>query len=267
GKLLRKLDFDISRFLEKLFLSRHFYASRNIGSRIKGPVELVISTYRHLGLDAVPGVPDFNVVTQALGQRLMHPPTVAGWSHGRSWITPSLLFERSNFALDVLFPDIGFVPFDRFPNYPNAEIVNVQDRLRQGMSISQATKPTGVDSGMMSASSLTADRNEDFNTRLGTMRGWQMALERVKPIDRHTPRLDLSRQVIDAGLTTPRSVVEHFAQEFFVVLPRTRDIAEITRFLSVELGTDDVQSATSYLEEPLRKMLHRLLSLPEYQLS
>ena len=64
----------------------------------------------------------------------MHPPTVAGWSQGRSWITPSLLFERGNFVLDVVSPDLNFVPPDRFPTF-TPEVARVQKRLRSGMSI------------------------------------------------------------------------------------------------------------------------------------
>ena len=110
GAWLKSANYDIAAFLERLFLSRRFYAADVMGTRIKGPVEFVVSTYRKLGLEAVPGAPDFNRVTESLGQRLMHPPTVAGWSDGRSWITPSLLFERGNFVLDLAFPDIAFVP-------------------------------------------------------------------------------------------------------------------------------------------------------------
>ncbi len=264
GDKLRELDYDLGAYMELLFLSRDFYAPRNIGSRIKGPVELLVSTYRRLELQEIPGVPDFNVVSGALGQRLMHPPTVAGWSHGRSWITPSLMFERGNFVLEVMFPDIGFVPPDRFPAY-TAEIVNVQQRLRQGMSISAATRPTGVEDNM-AASNLLADRDEAFNTRLGSMRGWQMALERVKPIERRPARLDLAGQVQKAGLTTPRQVVDYFVKVFFSV-----DLDESTRVALVEilvqeLGTSDIAAAATYMEEPLRKLLHQMLSLPEYQL-
>lgn len=67
-----------------LLMSRDFHAPESVATHIKGPVELVVSTYRKLGLTEVPGVPDFNETTAALGQRLMHPPTVAGWAQGRS---------------------------------------------------------------------------------------------------------------------------------------------------------------------------------------
>ncbi|MCZ6852364.1 MAG: DUF1800 domain-containing protein, partial [Gammaproteobacteria bacterium] len=208
GARFKSLDYDLAAFLEMLFLSKDFYAPASIGTRIKGPVELVVSTYRKAGLERIPGVPDFNVTTGSLGQRLMHPPTVAGWSHGKSWITPSLLFERGNFVLDMVFPDIAFVPPDRYPSY-GAQIVTVHKRLRQGMDISSATKPAGVStsSDMMAASNLLADRDEAFNTRYGSYRGWQMAIERVKPISRHTARLDLTHQVLQAELKTPHEVV------------------------------------------------------------
>lgn len=268
GQLLRDKQFNVGEFLRILFLSNDFYQSQ--GAHIKSPVELVISTYKKLGLSQVPGVPDFNVVTDALGQRLMHPPTVAGWSQGRSWITPSLLFERGNFVLDVVFPDIGFIPPDRFPPLVR-EVANVQSRLREGMSVSAATRPTAMLTdnqmgGEMAQSNALADRDEAFNTRLGSMRGWQMALERVKPIKRDLAKVDLVAEVITAKLTSPEQIVSYYETKFFSVsLPLSVRQALVT-FLLDELGTRDIGAAQSYLEGPLRKLLHQMLSRPEYQL-
>ena len=273
GAWLKAADYDIAAFLERLFLSRHFYAPDVLGTRIKGPVEFVVSTYRKLGLEAVPGAPDFNTVTESLGQRLMHPPTVAGWSEGRSWITPSLLFERGNFVLDLAFPDIAFVPPDRYPSY-GAEILSVHERLRAGMDISRATRPAALAGdgmasegmGEMAASNLLADRDEAFNTRYGSYRGWQMAIERVKPIPRHTARLDLTGMVLREGLETPREVVGYLVERFFSVAPDPATQRALADYLEAELGTGDIRAAASYLEEPLRLLLHALLSRPEYQL-
>ena len=268
GQLMRDKQFNVGEFLRTLFLSKDFYQSQ--GEHIKSPVELVISTYKKMGFSRVPGVPDFNVVTGALGQRLMHPPTVAGWSQGRSWITPSLLFERGNFVLDVMFPNIGFIPPDRFPPFVR-EVAKVQSRLREGMSVAAATRPTAMlegnqMGGEMAQSNALADRDEAFNTRLGSMRGWQMALERVKPIKRDPARVNLVAEVVAAQLTTPEQIVSYYQNKFFSVslpLPVQRGLA---KFLVDELGTDDIFAAQSYLEEPLRKLLHQMLSRPEYQL-
>ena len=266
GARLRELDFEVAAFLEVLFMSRDFYSVESIATRIKGPVELVVSTYRKMGLQDVPGVPDFNVVTGSLGQRLMHPPTVAGWSHGRSWITPGLLFDRGNFVLDVVFHDIGFVPPDRMGGY---QIRSVHSRLRSGMTISDATKPAGMDAddeAMMAASNLLADRDEAFNTRYGSYRGWQMAVERVKPIARRPARLDLAGMVLREELATPDEVVAYLARRFLSVPLAPAAQRELSEFFARELGTRDVRAAATYLEDPLRLLLHVLLSTPEYQL-
>ena len=263
GQRLRHHNYDIGAYLGELFVSQDFYASA--GEHIKSPVELVVSTYKKMGLTQVPGVPDFNVVTGALGQRLMHPPTVAGWSQGRSWITPSLLFERGNFVLDVVSPDLNFVPPDRFPAF-TPEVARVQKRLRSGMSISNATMPTGMMGTTMAQSNALADRDEAFNTRLGSMRGWQMAIERVRPIPRDFARLQLVKDVQAQALSTPLDVVLYLERRFFEVplLPGVRE--ELAKFLVDDLGTADIAAAESYAEDSLRRLLHAMLSRPEYQL-
>ncbi len=267
GAHLAKLDYELAPFLETLFLSEDFYAPESVATRIKSPVELVVSTYRKLGLRQVPGVPDLNETCEELGQRLLHPPTVAGWAYGRSWVTPGLLLARGNFALDVLFPDITYVPHDRYPSYgAGDEIVTVHERIRAGQDITSATKPTVGEGGMMAMSNAMADRNEDFNTRYASYRGWQKAIERVKPISRESARLDLTAWVIEQKLTTPAQVVMQLSKRFLAIELDAATQAKLTEFLVNELGTTDVQAAASYLEDPLRKLLHLILSRPEYQL-
>jgi len=269
GRRLKAVDYDIAAFLEMLFMSRDFHAPESVATRIKGPVELVVSTYRKLGLTEVPGVPDFNETTTALGQRLMHPPTVAGWAQGRSWITPGLLLERGNFALDVALPDINYIPGDRYPGaQAGYEIRNIHERVRSGLDLSTATKPGGADGGvdMMAMSSMNGDRDEDFNTRYGSYRGWQMAVERVKPIPRTVARLDLTGMVLKAGCRTPEEVVTYLEGRFLSVQLDGATRGKLAAFLEKELGTRDLPAAASYAEDPLRLLLHVLLSRPEYQL-
>src|SRR5579863_5770165 len=97
GAVLRDNRYEITPLLETIFRSRDFYSPASVGTQIKSPVQLAVSTFRKLGLQSVPGVPDFNSATSALGQPLFSPPTVAGWAGGQSWITPGLLLERGNF--------------------------------------------------------------------------------------------------------------------------------------------------------------------------
>ena len=197
------------------------------------------------------------------------PPLVAGWAHGKSWITPGLLVERGNFARDVLFPDITFIPPDRYPMGDIGESVRgVGEKIAQGFDISTATKPEGKESGggMMAVSNLMADRDEDFNTRYASYRGWQMATEKVKPIPRHTARLDLTQMLAAHGVQTTAQAVDYLVARFLRLPIDAADRQRLLDFLHNELGTDQFREAESYAEEPLRLLLHLIMSLPEYQL-
>ena len=265
GAVLRNNDYHFAPLLETIFLSRDFYSSASVGTQIKSPVQLAISTFKKLGLTEVPGVPDFNIATGTLGQRLFSPPTVAGWSEGRSWITPGLLLERGNFVRDVLFPDINFMPPERAN--PSADVRVVADKIRAGMDISTATVPERGSEGGLAESNMLADRDEDFNTRYGSFRGWQMALERVKPIPRPTAQVNLSRLVTNAGLKNTTEVADYFIRRFMRVPPAEEKRQALIAFLNKELSTPDVAVARTYMEDSLRLALHLLLSEPEYQLS
>lgn len=265
GNIFREADYDVATLLETIFLSKDFYSTPSVGSQIKSPVQLAVSTYRKLGLKDAPGVPDFNRATGALSQSLFRPPTVAGWAGGRSWITPGLLLERGNFARDVLFPDINFVPPDRFNR--SAEIRSVADRIRQGMDITSATQPSSLgEGGIMAESNMLADRDEEFNTRYGNFRGWQMAIERVKPISRHTARINLSGMLIEQNIETTTEAVDYFIARFMRVKPSAESRSMLINFLNNDLGTSNITDAQSYMEDSLRLVLHLLMSQPEYQL-
>ena len=266
GNVFREADYEVATLLKTIFLSKDFYNAESVGVHIKSPVELAVSTYRKLGLNYVPGVPDFNGATGALGQTLFRPPTVAGWAGGRSWITPGLLLERGNFARDVLFPDINFIPSDR--RNGSREIQSVARRIREGLDITSATQPSSVSEGQIIAeSNMLADRDEDFNTRYGSFRGWQMAIERVKPIPRHTARLNLSQMVETQDLQTSNEVVDYFIARFMRVAPGEDSRRMLVSFLDRELGTSSISEAQTYMEDGLRMTLHLLMSQPEYQLN
>jgi uncharacterized protein DUF1800 len=262
GATLRDANYEIAPLLEKIFLSRDFYSPASVGTAIKSPVELAVTTYRKLGLTAIPGVPDFNSATGALGQQLLSPPTVAGWNSGQSWVTPGLLLERANFVRDILFPTISFIPPDR---YGSPDIRSVADRIRRGMDISEATKPD-TKTGDLAESNMAADRDEDFNTRYGSYRGWQMAIERVKAIPRDAARVSLSQMVVAEKLKTTTEAVDYLIRRFMRVSPDDETRRKLVAFLDIELGTADIAAAQTYMEDSLRLALHLIMSQPEYQL-
>ena len=263
--VLRGADYELKPLLRTVFLSKDFYSAASMGTHIKSPVQLVVSTYRKLGLTAMPGIPDFNEATAALGQTLFWPPTVAGWARGRAWVTPGLLLERGNFARDVLFTDIDFHPHDRYA--PDPTIRDVHRRVKDGADITTATMPIQDGAGnAMAESNMMADRDEDFNTRFGSYRGWQMAIQRVKPIPRFAAGADLAGMVRAEGLATAAEAVDYLLMRFMRAPIGAEERAMLVAFLEAELGTTDLAAADSYLEDPLRLVLHLIMSQPEYQL-
>src|SRR5881409_670931 len=55
GAVLRSNGYKIAPLLEPIFLSRDFYSPVSVGTQIKSPVQLAISTFKKLGLTEVPG--------------------------------------------------------------------------------------------------------------------------------------------------------------------------------------------------------------------
>lgn len=84
--------------LHQLFLSREFYSDRTIATRVKSPVEYLVSTWKSLGLQSVPQANRLKTDLAEMGQILFYPPTVEGWEGGAAWITSSTLLSRYNVA-------------------------------------------------------------------------------------------------------------------------------------------------------------------------
>jgi uncharacterized protein (DUF1800 family) len=93
AKRFYESGYDISGLLEHIFLSDAFYSSRNLGARIKSPVEYIVSLMRLLDLQFQDESSPV-LIQRALGQMLFDPPSVAGWPEGRNWIDSSSMLAR-----------------------------------------------------------------------------------------------------------------------------------------------------------------------------
>ena len=153
---------------------------------------------------------------------------------GQSWITPGLLLERGNFARDILFPDISFLPPDRYTG--GGEIRRVAERIRRRHGHHRPPPRMTPRAAMMAESNMNADRDEDFNTRYGSFRGSQMAIERVKPIPRDTAQVNLSQMVLDANLKNTTQVVDYLIHRFMRVPPDDDARQKLIAFLNTGTG-------------------------------
>ena len=259
GRGFRASGYRMKPLLKRLLLSKDFYSPASMGTHIKSPVVLVVSTYKKMGLRDLPTIPDFGRLTASLGQSLFDPPNVAGWAGGRTWITPATLLQRGNLFRDVLFPDVkAFRAPDR--QMP-ATYARVGENLARGMNITEATKDGTGDA----ESNLTMlDRDEDYNTRYASYRGYVMAFERTTPIPRRAADLNLTAIVTAAHADTADAVVDHLARRFLSVPLAPKDRAVLVAFLRGALGTSAVQPGDP-IEPALRQLLYLVLSTPEYQ--
>ena len=259
GALLRAQKYEVAPFLRTLFRSEDFYSEPSVGTHIKSPTELIVSTYRKLGVTALPGIPDPHTIGKTLGQILLYPPTVAGWSEGRSWITPGLLYERANFGREVLFPNV--IDFVDPNNDPGGEIKRVNRNILGGMEITAATLEDGA--AMSSADGI----QEAFNTRYASLVGYQEALRKLKPIPRAAARFDLSRTVLEAGTKTSAEAVDVLLALLLRVPLAASARTSLIATLTNELGTEQLAEAESYMEDALRLVAHVIMSSPQYQLA
>jgi uncharacterized protein DUF1800 len=262
GKVLRDADYQVKPLLTAIFTSKDFYSAASYGGHIKGPVEHMVSLMKHLGAESMPGVPDFNQSTIALGQQLLNPPSVAGWAGGKAWITPGLLIARGNVARDTLIPDMtGF----RDWNF-NAGTDNVLgERLRDGYDIGAATAVNDP-SKMSDFDRVALERDEKFNTRISGYIGWEQAARKLIPTPRDAAQFDLTAMVLTSGAQTATEAVDYLTSRMLRV-PIAKELrSALVAFLTKELGTDNMDRARTFMEDPLRMVVHLLMSAPEYQI-
>lgn len=86
------------------------------------------------------------------------------------------------------------------------------------------------------------------------------------PTPRNAANIDLSGMVRESGAKTAAEAVDYLLWRMLRVPASkvTRD--GLVSFLTSELGTDGLERAKTYMEDPLRLTVHLIMSTPEYQL-
>lgn len=86
-------NYNIKQLLTEIFTSDWFYSEKNIGTKIKSPIELMVGIMRIVPMK-IEKTQNLIVYQKLLGQMLLYPPNVAGWPSGTSWIDSSTLLLR-----------------------------------------------------------------------------------------------------------------------------------------------------------------------------
>ncbi|MEJ8817878.1 DUF1800 domain-containing protein [Lacibacter sp. H407] len=88
-----KSDYEIKTVLKDIFTSDWFYEEKNIGTRVKSPVDLLVGIRRSMPMQ-IENEDAQLFLQKVLGQILFYPPNVAGWPGGLNWIDSSSLMFR-----------------------------------------------------------------------------------------------------------------------------------------------------------------------------
>jgi len=86
-------NYDLKKLLQDIFTNDWFYQEKNVGNKIKSPIELIAGIRRFLPLE-LENEQSQLLFQKVLGQILFYPPNVAGWPGGRTWIDSSTLMVR-----------------------------------------------------------------------------------------------------------------------------------------------------------------------------
>ena len=107
--ILRNNDYEIKPMLEAMFTSELFYDENYRGAKYRGAIAHIISPMRQLYItDITPPEPDQpdNILLlyfqEVLGQAILFPPDVSGWSGYRNWINTYTLPYRKIFTNGVI---------------------------------------------------------------------------------------------------------------------------------------------------------------------
>lgn len=86
-------EYNIKGLMKIIFSAPWFYAKKNIGTKIKSPLELITGLMKTFNV-RFPDTGKFLGYQRLLGQELFNPPNVAGWPGSKGWIDNSSLLLR-----------------------------------------------------------------------------------------------------------------------------------------------------------------------------
>lgn len=285
---LRDDNYALKPFLRALFLSQDFYSEPSLGTQIKSPVQFLVSTYRKLGLEKIPGTPYFPAATNLLGQALGNPPNVKGWDGGRAWLNPSTILLRNNLIGHLLFPETAAGAYPRFAystRYSNAPAEARQRDRDEALAFSSESgsvqfsasaasedaQGMSADISMMASTAPSAARHNaraDYDLKLGLYRGITKSYERVRPIPPTPAPFDLIGMLQNANIASAEDAVIYLERRFLRLRLFDEDRQDIVEFLRDRMPDEFSlrDSGDGETERSLRLTLQLILSTPEYQL-
>jgi len=172
--------YSIKKLLEDIYTSDWFYDKKNVGNKIKSPIELLVGIRRLLPME-IKNEEVQLLFQRALGQILFYPPNVAGWPGGKNWIDSSALMLR------LSIPRV---------------LTNANEFL---------IKPKDDDDTMMG--SKTEENSETKGRQVYTEVDWNSVVTLFKDIPRETLAKDISSLVLQTQSKISTGVLEKYVDK------------------------------------------------------
>ncbi|MBC7888809.1 MAG: DUF1800 domain-containing protein [Ferruginibacter sp.] len=161
-------EYDIKKLMSDIFTSDWFYEEKNIGTKIKSPVDLLVGIQRLLPLELENNAP-LLLFQRALGQILFYPPNVAGWPGGKSWIDSSTLMLRL-----------------RIPQFLTAnEAINIRPKSDDDVMMGQMTDEKGK-----------LEKKAGYGVKNGVAVDWKMPVKIFEKVSRENLLPKISETVL-----------------------------------------------------------------------
>lgn len=118
SKQFYESGYDIKKLMGSIFKSDWFYEEKNIGTKIKSPIDFICGLKRSFGVEFRNSAA-LLTIQKLLGQMILNPPNVAGWSGGKNWIDSSTLMYR------MKLPELIFGSADNDIRLPDFNVNNL----------------------------------------------------------------------------------------------------------------------------------------------
>jgi len=94
-------DYDIKNLMYYVFNADWFYDAKNIGVKIKSPIELLVGMHKTIPFK-IDAPRKLILLQKMMNQVLLSPPNVAGWKTDKNWINSNTISFRLNIPTFLL---------------------------------------------------------------------------------------------------------------------------------------------------------------------
>ncbi|HEY2727993.1 MAG TPA: DUF1800 domain-containing protein, partial [Parafilimonas sp.] len=185
SKSFYESNYDIKALMKNIFTGDWFYDEKNIGCKIKSPVELLVGIRRMLPMQLEDDKTQL-LLESALGQILFYPPNVAGWQGGTAWIDSSTLMLR--LRIPQLIKDDDTVYITTKPD----------DDVQMGMPDNDKMYSKELSKG---AFKIAANINWNAYTQQFAQVSNEDLYQRIEAVVLQTNKGSINKSTIESGIT------------------------------------------------------------------